>query len=98
MGTRHTFMLSPRSLEKIDSPVAFRETAMVSISAMRGWSKNSCGAAIELEQASESLVTLNGGVATLFGFVASIREKQLVAFTLMVALPFRHNLAQHERR
>ena len=31
---------------------------------MAGWSKNSCGAAIELEQNSESLVTLDG-VATL---------------------------------
>jgi len=29
-------------------------------------------------------VTLNGA-AVLFGFIASIREKQLVAFTLMVA-------------
>jgi hypothetical protein len=48
------------------------------------WSKNSCGTGIELEQASESLVTLHG-VAALFGFVTGIREEQLVAFTLMVA-------------
>jgi hypothetical protein len=47
------------------------------------WSNNSCGAAIELEQASESLVTLKG-VAALAGFIAGIREKQLVAFALMV--------------
>jgi hypothetical protein len=32
------------------------------------WSKNSCGAGIELEQSAESLATLNG-VATLFGFI-----------------------------
>jgi len=48
------------------------------------WSKNSCGAAIELEPDSQSLVTLND-LAALFGFVASVRKKQLVAFTLMVA-------------
>ena len=48
------------------------------------WSTYSCGSIVVLEQASESLVTLNGA-AVLFGFIASIREKQLVAFTLMVA-------------
>src|SRR5579862_9701556 len=48
------------------------------------WSNYSCGAAIVLEPTSESLVTLYG-VAALFGFIAGIREKQLVAFTLMVA-------------
>jgi hypothetical protein len=47
-------------------------------------SKNSCGTGIELEQASESLATLNG-VAARFGFIGGIREQQLVAFTLMVA-------------
>ena len=47
-------------------------------------SKNSCGTAIELEQASESLATLNR-VAARFGFMAGIREQQLVAFTLMVS-------------
>jgi hypothetical protein len=32
------------------------------------WSKNSCGAGIELEQSSEPLATLND-VAALFGFI-----------------------------
>jgi hypothetical protein len=32
------------------------------------WSKNSCGAGIELEQSSEPLATLNR-VAALFGFI-----------------------------
>jgi hypothetical protein len=48
------------------------------------WSKNSCAAGIELEQSSEPLATLNG-VAALFGFIGSIREKKLVAFALMIA-------------
>jgi hypothetical protein len=46
-------------------------------------SKNSCGAGIELEQSSEPLATLNS-VAALFGFIGSIREKELVAFALMI--------------
>jgi len=48
------------------------------------WSKNSCGAGIELEQSSEPLAALNG-VAALFGFIGSIREKKVVAFALMIA-------------
>jgi|SRR5579864_4773200 len=48
------------------------------------WSKNSCGAGIELGQSSEPLATLNR-VAALFGFIGSIREKELVAFALMIA-------------
>jgi hypothetical protein len=48
------------------------------------WSKNSCGAGIDLEQSSEPLATLNR-VAALLGFVGSIREKKLVAFALMIA-------------
>jgi len=47
-------------------------------------SNYSCGTAIELEQASESLATLNR-LAARFGFIGGIREQQLVAFTLMVA-------------
>jgi hypothetical protein len=43
------------------------------------WSKNSCGAGIELEQSSEPLATHNP-VAALLGFIGSIREKELVAF------------------
>jgi hypothetical protein len=51
---------------------------------MVAWSKNSCGAGIELEQSSEPLAALNG-VAALFGFIGSIWEKELVAFALMIA-------------
>jgi len=47
-------------------------------------SNYSSGTAIELEQASESLATLNR-VAARFGFIGGVREQQLVAFTLMVA-------------
>jgi len=39
-------------------------------------SNNSCGAAIALQQTSEPVATLNGAAA-LFGFVASLWEKQL---------------------
>src|SRR5579872_4534101 len=48
------------------------------------WSKNSCSAGIVLKQASEPLATLNR-VAALFGFIGSLREKELVAFALMIA-------------
>jgi hypothetical protein len=46
-------------------------------------SKNSCGAGIELEQASEPVATLNH-VAALFGLIGILREKELVAFALMI--------------
>jgi len=39
---------------------------------------NSCGVGIELEQTSESLATLNR-VASLFGFIGSIRERSLLS-------------------
>ena len=44
---------------------------------------NSCGAAIEHEHASESLVTRNG-VAVLFGLISRLWEKQFT-FPLMVS-------------
>ena len=47
-------------------------------------SKNSCGAAIVLEQTSEPLATRNDAAA-LFGLLASLWEQQLVTFALMVS-------------
>jgi hypothetical protein len=48
------------------------------------WSKNSCSASIVLKQASEPVATLNQ-MAAPFGFIGSLREKELVAFALMIA-------------
>ena len=62
------------------APCEFVEFGMLGLNLKDGSSLtwNSCGVGIELEQTSESLATLNR-VASLFGFIGSIRERSLLS-------------------